>query len=111
MEIRKEIKPLSVNQAWQGQRFKTPKYKVYEAEVFYSLPNKKMPEPPYEIHFEFGFSNVLSDLDNPVKVLQDILCKKYKFDDRDIFYSTVRKVKVNKGKEYFKVKIETLTKE
>ena len=27
------IKPLSVNQAWAGRRFKTPKYKAFEKEM------------------------------------------------------------------------------
>lgn len=110
MIIKKNIKPLSVNDAWKGQRFKTPEYKVYEAQVFYELPKAKLPEPPYQIHYEFGLSNVLSDIDNPIKPLTDILQKKYQFNDRDIFYATVKKVKVNKGNEYFKVEIQTYDK-
>jgi len=42
----------------------------------------KIPEPPYEIHFRFGFGNSLSDWDNPVKPTQDILSKKYGFNDK-----------------------------
>ena len=73
-----EIKPLSVNEAWKGKRYKTEKYKDYEKILFLLLPKKiDLPPPPYEIHFKFGFSSSLADYDNPVKILQDILSKKY----------------------------------
>ena len=35
------IKPLSVNKAWQGKRFKTKKYKAFETELLLKLPHKK----------------------------------------------------------------------
>ncbi len=100
-----DIKPMSVNDCWQGRRFKTPAYKSYEKELLYRLPKMTMPEPPYYIIFEFGMSNIMSDWDNPVKPLQDILQTKYKFNDRRIMKATVDKIKVAKGKEYFTVQI------
>lgn len=106
MQILKKIKLLSVNDAFQGRKFKTPKYKAYEKELLFSLPKVNVPEPPYEIYFEFGFSNVLSDIDNPVKPLQDILQKKYLINDRDIYKLTVEKKIVKKGEEYFLVRLE-----
>jgi Holliday junction resolvase RusA-like endonuclease len=105
MKIEMEVKPLSVNECWRGQRFKTPEYKAYEQQLLYTLPSMKPPKPPYKIHFEFGMSNVLSDWDNPVKPLQDILQKKYGFNDKDIHQASVNKVKVKKGKEYFIVEL------
>jgi hypothetical protein len=40
-----KIKPLSVNKAWQGKRFKTNEYKQYEKEVSLLLPSHlKIPE-------------------------------------------------------------------
>ena len=107
-EIMIKIKTLSINEAFQGRRFKTPKYKSYEQELLLTLPKINLPKPPFEIHFEFGFSNVMSDWDNPVKPLQDILQKKYGFNDKDIHRAVVDKVMVKKGEEYFKVKIMTL---
>lgn len=71
------------------------------------LPNIKLPEPPYSVFYEFGVSNKNSDWDNPTKPIQDILQKKYGFNDRDIHSATVKKVLVGKGKEYFKFRIET----
>jgi Holliday junction resolvase RusA-like endonuclease len=107
-DVHKEIKPLSVNDCWQGKRFKTKKYKAYEQELLLTLPNKELPEPPYSVEFEFGFSNSASDWDNPIKPLQDILQKKYNFNDKDIIEGKVRKLKVKKGSEYFKVKISSI---
>ena len=95
------IKPLSVNECWRGRRLKTESYKKYEAELLFLLPQLKMPDPPFKIYFEFGFSSALSDWDNPVKPLQDILQKKYNFDDKLITHAVVRKFRASKGKEYF----------
>ena len=106
--MRINIKVLSVNECWQGQRFKTPKYKAYEKELMWTLPHLKMPKPPYSVYYEFGMSNVLSDIDNPVKPLTDILQKKYKFNDRDIFELLIKKTKVATGKEYFIFEIKSI---
>lgn len=107
IEIKKQIKPLSVNQCWQGKRFKTKEYKNYEQELLYTLPAQKLPKPPYHIYFEFGFSNSMSDWDNPVKPLQDIMQKKYGFNDKDIVQALIVKEKVKKGEEYFIVRLHT----
>jgi len=107
MKATLNIKPLSVNLCWQGKRFKTPAYNSYEKELLYRLPPGKLPLPPYSITFEFGMSNVMSDYDNPVKPLQDILAKKYGFNDAHIYKAEIRKVKVAKGKEYFTFQIST----
>lgn len=110
MIIKKNIKPLSVNDCWQGKRFKSKAYKIYETELLYTLPILQLPNPPYSIYFEFGLSNVLADWDNPVKPLQDILQKKYGFNDKDIIEARVFKKKVAKGLEYFLVKLENYDK-
>jgi hypothetical protein len=106
-----EVKPLSVNNCWQGKRFKTNEYKAYEKEMLYRLPKIKIPEPPYKVYYEFGFSSAASDLDNPVKPLQDILQKKYKFDDKNIHQMLAERVKVKKGEEYLIFEIEHYDKE
>lgn len=106
--IKLMIKPLSINEAWQGRRFKTDDYKIYERYVLMMLPKIKIPEPPNKIYFEFGVSSKLFDWDNAVKPMQDILQKKYGFNDRDIFEAQVKKVIVEKGKEYIKFEINTI---
>lgn len=109
MEIYKKIKTLSINRAFQGRRFKTPEYKAYEQELLYTLPKcSSFPIAPYSFSFEFGFSNKASDLDNPVKILVDIMQKKYGFNDKEIYHMTIKKVIVPKGEEYFKLQIKSL---
>ena len=105
-EIRVDIKPLSVNEAWKGRRFKTDDYKRYERAMLFILPRITLPEPPYQIYYEFGFSNAQSDYDNPCKPLGDILQKKYGFNDKEIYLAIVRKIIVKKGREYINVRIE-----
>ena len=99
------IKPLSVNQAWKGKRFKTPEYKKYERDVLLTLTMQgfkpsDVPEGPIEITLMFGFSNPRCDFDNPIKPFVDILQKHYKFDDCRIYKATILKEKVKKGFEF-----------
>ena len=96
------VKPMSVNQCWQGKRFKTPEYKAYEKHLLLILPKLVIPPGKLKIVLEFGVSNVQSDIDNPVKPLLDVLQKKYWFNDSQIWELTSIKVKVPKGKEYSK---------
>lgn len=102
------IKPLSVNDAWMGRRFKTDKYKLFEKELLSKLKPLELPEKPYSINYVFGFSNAASDIDNPVKQTTDVLCKKYGFNDRDIWELNVRKVLTEKGKEFISFEIKSL---
>lgn len=107
--IKIDIKPLSVNEAWKGRRFKSDKYKEYENALMYMLPRKyTIPEGDLQITFKFGFSSPLSDWDNGIKTTQDILQKKYGFDDRRIFEGRVKKEIVKKGKEYVEFEITSL---
>ena len=100
--VKINIKPLSVNQCFQGKRYKTHKYKSYETELMLVLLPKMMyiPEGKLQIYLKFGFSSKASDWDNPVKPFQDILQKKYGFDDKRIFKAIVEKELVKKGDEY-----------
>lgn len=102
-----DIKPLSVNEVWKGRRFKTKTYSSYEKEVLLKLKTMQVPPPPYEITFRFGLSSKLADWDNPVKPFQDILQKKYGFDDKHIERAVVEKVLVNKGDEFVEFELKT----
>jgi len=100
------IKPLSVNGAFQGKKFKTPKYKAFETEMLYKLPKLEInPADKLKLSIVFGFSNKLSDIDNPVKMLSDCLVKKYGFDDRQIYELHVIKEIVKKGSEFISFEI------
>jgi Holliday junction resolvase RusA-like endonuclease len=104
--IKLDIKALSVNQAFQGRRFKTPKYNKYIDEVLSILPNLKLNKETYTINIEFGLSSKLNDIDNGLKPFIDCLVKKYNFDDRQIYELNVKKVIVKKGLEYIKFEIK-----
>ena len=102
-------KPLSINEAWQGKRFKTPAYKAYEETIMLTMPKHKIDlEQMLRVEFFFGFSNKASDLDNPVKLLLDIAQKKYGFDDKNVFELNVRKCIVKKGDEFIHMGIYPL---
>lgn len=102
------IKPLSVNECWQGKRFKTKEYLQYENDLLLMLPKIKVPSPPYKLNIEFGFSNMASDIDNPVKPFQDILQKKYGINDKNILELNINKVKTEKGSEFIKFSINSI---
>lgn len=99
------IKPLSVNECWQGRRFKTKEYKQYEKDLLLMLPNVKLKIQRVSIDIVFGFSNSLCDIDNPLKPFLDILQKKYNINDRDIYKLIVSKEVIKKGNEFIKYQI------
>jgi len=96
------IKPLSVNEAWRGRKFKTPKYKQYERDLLIMLP-KKIKDDFTELNIKIGVS-ALFDIDNCLKPLIDILQKKYGFNDRYIKRLVIEKEIVKKGAEYIDIK-------
>lgn len=102
---RLDIKPLSVNEAWQGKRFKTKKYKAYERDILMMLGPFTVPDGNLRLSLTFGFSNSASDIDNPVKCFTDCLQKKYGFNDSRIYQLMVSKVKVKKGDEFIQWEI------
>ena len=105
------IKPLSVNSAWQGRRFKSDDYKYWTIKVLTLLPaTYNLPKPPYEIRFTFGFSSSASDWDNCIKTAQDVIAKKYNFNDKLIRKGVVETEIVPKGKEFFSFSINHYSK-
>mgnify|MGYP003792233657 FL=1 len=96
-------KPLSVNEAWQGKRFKTDKYKSFEKDCLFLLPRNKQINPE-RIAIQLDFSNKASDIDNPLKMILDILQKKYLFNDKNITELKIKKAIYPKGKEGIKIK-------
>lgn len=104
--INLSIKPLSVNIAWEGQRFKTNEYKAFEQHLNLILPRRiDIPKGELFVIYEFGVSNKGFDWDNGIKQFQDVLSKKYGFNDNRIIDAYVKKRIVSKGKEYIKFKI------
>lgn len=102
---RLDIKPLSVNGAFTGVRYKTPEYKSYAKEVLLKLKPIRVPEGNVAINYKFGLSNSGADLDNCVKQFQDLLCAKYGFNDNRIYRIIAEKEIVGKGKEFIEFEI------
>jgi Holliday junction resolvase RusA-like endonuclease len=102
-----KIKPLSINQAFKGRRFRTDLYNDYIKDMKDILPKEIdiSDTKNVKIAIEFGFSTKLSDIDNCIKPFLDCLVKKYKVDDRYIYELHVFKSIVKKGEEYIKFKI------
>lgn len=103
--MRLDIKPLSVNEAWQGRRFKTQKYKAYERDVLLILPELEVPEGKLHIKIAWGFSSAASDIDNPCKMFIDCLQKKYGFNDSRVHKLSLEKEKVSRGSEFIDFEI------
>lgn len=93
------IKPLSANRMWKGRRYKSAFYKAFEEELWYKLPQLILPPPPFKINLTICFSNLLADLDNPVKPILDIMQKKYNFNDKDVVELYLKRSYVLKGQE------------
>jgi Holliday junction resolvase RusA-like endonuclease len=105
--IKLNIKPLSINAAFQGKRFKTPLYKAYETKMLLMLPKSigKIPDQ-IEVNITFGFSNKASDIDNCVKLFLDLLQKKYRFNDSQIYRLNIHKVLTDKGLDFIEFEIK-----
>jgi Holliday junction resolvase RusA-like endonuclease len=106
--MRLNIKPLSVNDAWQGRRVKSKKYRNYEEDILKLLRPMTIPEGPLELYLKWGFSSAGSDWDNPIKPFQDCLQKKYNFNDNRVVRAVTEKVKVKKGDEFIEFEIKEL---
>lgn len=103
-----EIKPLSVNEAFTGRRFKTPKYRQFVHHAMLMMPKRSEIQlwPKMKLDIIFRFSSKGSDLDNGIKQFLDCLSKKYCFNDNQIYEISARKQIVHKGQEviFFEIK-------
>ena len=108
--MRVNIKPLSVNQAFQGIRFKTDKYNTFICNMNILLPNSLKIDSKAHLRLDvvFGYSSRGSDIDNCLKTFIDCLVKKYGFDDRNIYELNVRKEIVKKKEEFIDFEIKQL---
>jgi len=94
-----KTKPLSVNQAWQGRRFKTTKYKDYEKEITALLRQYKLVRGVFKgkvgVDIIFFLKRAsATDIDNPVKLILDVLVKNGIIeDDRNIWKLKIEKKK------------------
>lgn len=106
--MRINIKPLSVNECFQGRRFKTKKYLAYEKEALLKLKQVEVGKGRLSLSLLVGLSSKNSDLDNILKPWIDILQKKLCFNDRQIYRLEVTKEIVPKGQEFIEFEITEL---
>jgi Holliday junction resolvase RusA-like endonuclease len=106
--MRINIKPLSVNECFQGRRFKTKKYLAYEKEALLKLTPMQVGKGRLSLSLLVGLSSKNSDLDNILKPWIDILQKKLGFNDRQIYRLEVTKEIVPKGQEFIEFEITEL---
>lgn len=97
--------PLTSNKIWQGRRFKTKDYSIYEKDLLRLLPKEECILGETRVEYIFGLPSLFrGDLDNFLKPLNDILVKGgYMEDDRYIIELHARKVKSKKP--FIKIKI------
>ena len=100
-----DIKPLSVNKAYKGRRFRTEEYNIYIIQVRNKLQKILIPEGKLSIRYKVGYSSESSDTDNCIKPFQDIISKYYGFNDKLIYHFDVEKEIVKKGNEYISFEI------
>jgi Holliday junction resolvase RusA-like endonuclease len=99
-------KPLSVNEAYRGRRFRTKAYIEFERCMLLKMPKGKIdPEQMLRVELFFGFSTKSADIDNPIKATLDLAQKKYGFNDKMVFELNVRKCLVKKGDEFISMGI------
>ena len=91
------LKPLSINIAFKGRRFKTQECKQYEKDLWVLLPKKERVEGKYSLVLDFFLKRPgNTDVSNLIKILEDILVKKeYIKDDRYCWDLHVRKHKAD----------------
>lgn len=105
------IKVLSINEAFQGRRFKTQKCKDFCEDVLMIAPRRDIIRGMIEIEYKFHIVNhKLADYDNMIKITQDLLVEKnlgYIEDDRKIYKATIYKIPCKVGEEKIEILIKS----
>lgn len=101
-----ELKPVSINKAFQGKRYKTVECKDFEKDFMILAPKQKMIKGIVEIEYKFYLKrHALTDYDNCIKVVQDLIVKcEYIEDDRKIYKATI--YKIPSDNDYMEIKIK-----
>lgn len=102
------IKPISVNKAYTGRRFKTPEHAEFKRQMLLLTPCICNVDiwPKMCLKIVFGFSNPKQDIDGALKQTIDALQDKYMFNDNQIYRLEVDKVIVPKGDEYIEFEFD-----
>ena len=89
------IKPISINECWQGRRFATSKYKDFTKDMLRVMPKQKMLSGEVDLKIVLYLKSIFrSDIDNFIKPIIDCLVKRcWIEDDRFIQHLEVIKIK------------------
>jgi len=102
-----DLKPMSINKAWRGgRRFRTKDYLQYEKDLLWLLPRDggiKF-DGKFEVDIIFYCKNKLSDADNIIKPIMDILTKSGIIKD-DRFAMRIQVTKVESLKDSFEISL------
>jgi len=99
------IKPISINQCWQGRRYRTANFKKWQELVCHNLPTGQKISGGVGVIICLYLKSIRkSDIDNFLKPLIDCLVKKgYIQDDRYIDYLEVQKFKAKQEGFSFRI--------
>jgi Holliday junction resolvase RusA-like endonuclease len=113
LKFKVNIKPFSINCAWQGKRYKTPDYKRWRQEFNIIVPKDKTIKYPIkgyiEIKYEFFLRKYKKcDAENFIKPTSDALVESgIIHDDRFIKKYTIEKYMLNDlDEEHIEVEIK-----
>ena len=103
------IKPISINECFQGRRYKTSKFKKWQRDVLLLLPKQSSQSKRLAVEIRLYFKNPLRcDADNFCKAILDCLTKKGVIkDDRYIEYLEVIKQR-SANEEGFEIEINEI---
>ena len=100
------LSAISLNSAYRGRRFTTPKLKQFKEDMAVVLPRIKVPKGKLAITFLFGVSSKMSDTDNLVKCTLDSLATQFGFNDRCVYRIVAEKIDVKKGQEFIDFSVD-----
>lgn len=103
-----DLCPLSVNQAYTGKRFNTPKKTKFMEDLRLLLEGCELVDAvaPYEVHYVF-YIDKRQDIDGCIKVAQDVICDFFWINDNQIYKIIAEKI-VSK-EHYFLFDIHSYT--
>lgn len=94
MKIELPFRPISINLAFQGRKYKTKACKDFERDAFRLL--KKQHKIPGHVKIDYIFylkNHKMIDASNLIKILEDVIVKcGYIEDDRMVYEFTVKKI-------------------
>lgn len=104
------IKAMSINECFQGRRYKTKKYDKFIADMLRIMPKEKPMDGLLEVELIFGVRSLFrGDVDNLIKPVLDCLTKRgWIADDR--YVMSVKATKVKAKQESISVFVKNLDK-